>query len=97
MKTASNYPPGVTGLEPEIAGLPEGDEYVECDNDDWLVNPDDEESQPCGYKGYVEGGYSGPTRAPATGGTFEADCPRCGDLIVVELPTQDEIRNPENT
>lgn len=30
----SNYPPGVSGNEPEIAGFPEGSRFVECDNDE---------------------------------------------------------------
>lgn len=38
MPTPSNYPPGVTGFEPQIAGYPERVRHVTCDRQDaeWM-------------------------------------------------------------
>lgn len=39
--TASNYPPGVTGSEPQIAGAPEDDDGNIIDDDDPILNDGD--------------------------------------------------------
>lgn len=74
----SNYPPGVTGNEWQIAGVPEGTQEVECRNKDAtlriLSNTIDGE--------YIGEGMECPYNGPADGyyteyRTFIWDCPLC--------------------
>jgi len=54
----NNYPPGVTGREPQIAGFDdETDEYRECDGE--VYNDETDESTPCVFAGKVSIGWSG--------------------------------------
>ena len=95
----SNYPDGVTGNEPQIAGSDEREirMEVECDNEDW--------SPPDGLPGTTACGFSGHTDVTETIthrgrdeiiGTREWTCPRCStehleDNIVLAERGEDEL------
>lgn len=67
----SNYPPGVTGNEWQIAGADERVISVACESGfNLTANGDPQEDQDCGFSGEVDA-YS------TDGETWVWDCPRC--------------------
>lgn len=64
----SNYPPGVTGNEPEIAGYPEHEEDLECEGG-VVQGPDG---------GDVECGWTGRETVYISHGEGVWHCPKCG-------------------
>lgn len=89
-----NYPPGVTGYEPEIAGYEEVNLIVDCDNEALeTVSRDDVLSMVWDFEDigaipaeqierlhtyYVPCEYSGYVTGYIVGAGVEWDCPRCG-------------------
>lgn len=76
----SNYPPGVTGREPQIAGLAGGVSNVSCEKPATLTVTDDDgkawpiEIDECPYEGDTDVQYGGTRKAPIRYWT----CPLCG-------------------
>lgn len=90
-----NYPPGVTGYEPEIAGYEEVELVVDCDNEKMeVINRVDALTlvRAFAYKAvtltedierlhtyYIPCEYSGYVTGYIVGDGVEWDCPRCGE------------------
>lgn len=73
----SNYPDGVTGFEPQIAGYPEIDLHdVECVGG-WVDTPDGPDS--CDWSGDL------PDTPYTDYGVAWWNCPRCGTYNETEL------------
>lgn len=73
----SNYPPGVTGNEPQIAGYPESEIQVECDG---IFYDDDDNESPCDFSGQVTLVHDGLTG--------DWDCPKCETNHTVDLEAE---------
>ncbi len=85
----SNYPPGVSGFEPQIAGYPEREETREvgpCGQGDGEVD--------CPFEG---GAVAGTFVGDEHGGTFYWGCPMCGNEIDTDVepfePDPDALRD----
>lgn len=73
----SNYPPGVTGLEPEIVGYDEEEltRTVECDHEISGHYPGmGDYEEPCGFEGDILGTRIWLNRYESV---FHWECPRC--------------------
>ena len=77
----SNYPPGVTGFEPEIAGYEEWSEKRECEAT--VYDENDNESF-CDFRGVVDGWVDGEK--------LRWDCPKCGN----EASEDYDVEPPED-
>jgi len=75
----SNYPNGVTGFEPQIAGYDEWSEERECDVT--VYDKDDNESL-CDFVGVVDGYFDN--------GQMIWECPKCGNEKSESIPEPDE-------
>lgn len=89
-----DFPPGVTGLEPEIAGAPEVMmRGVECDNDDAHTNITDDNGRvwpiiyDCPWSGDVEAVVGEGVHADYAG---YWTCPLCGAENTDDLPDESD-------
>lgn len=89
----SNYPPGVSGFEPEIAGSPEGIWEVDCDHEidgnrvEVVIDGDRERLFPLSASGQDEitCPFKGDLNMQVIGQEAVGDCPVCGNTIGLHL------------
>lgn len=88
----SNYPPGVTGNEPQIAGYPERGENVECKNTG-VVHFRHEMQETVGdvdevlgkvFSVEIDCEWEGKVEGDVVGYDFIWTCPRCGNVTEEE-------------